>query len=137
MSDPSLFFFALGKTAINTGLGPAIMFYAAAMLVRALGWVPTRNLFGKVVSDEPQQQEPQTARIMATGDPALCFGGSPASAGARFSTNHGSLYSSGAKELDHSTRAKSVRVGTHPICSKFGDELCSDLGSRKDWRVAS
>jgi hypothetical protein len=56
MSDPSLFFFALAKTALNTGILPAILFvYVAEMLVRALGWVPTRNLFGKVVSDGKNQ----------------------------------------------------------------------------------
>jgi hypothetical protein len=38
MSDPTLFFLALGKAAAYTGFGPAILFfYAARMLVSAFG----------------------------------------------------------------------------------------------------
>lgn len=50
MTDLFLFFLILGKCALYTGLGPAILLvYGAEMLVRAYR-VPARKLLGKVVS---------------------------------------------------------------------------------------
>lgn len=52
LSNLYLFAWGIGKAALYTGLGPASFFiYAPRIVARALGWVPTRKLFGKMVSD--------------------------------------------------------------------------------------
>jgi hypothetical protein len=53
MSDLSLFAYALGKVALSTGFIPAfLIFYAARIVARVLGWVPSPYTSGeKVVRD--------------------------------------------------------------------------------------
>jgi hypothetical protein len=52
LSNFSLFAQTIWKVGWMTGVLPGFFVYEVLLLARALGWVPTRKLFGKVVSDE-------------------------------------------------------------------------------------